>query len=166
VSRISQFISPIVMCMAAIGAVGTARAQDAGFGPAASAVRLDAIRGGVDLGGGLLSSFGIARATYINGQLVAHSEVTIPDIAHVTASQATALAAALQTVVVRNGPGNFADPASFSGAAAATVIQNTLDAQNIQNLTTIRASVDTLADFNLLRLQEGLQAGLVQSLGH
>ena len=162
----NRSISSIVMCLAMVSAAGAAHAQNVGYGPALSAAQLDAIRGGVDMGGGLLGSFGISRATYINGQLVAHSEVTIPDIAHVTVPQATQLAAVLQTVVVRNGPGNFVDPASFAGSSAATVIQNTLNDQNIQNLTTIRASVNTLPDFNMLQLQEGLQAGLVQSIGH
>lgn len=163
---ISHSISPIVMCLVVVCATGNGRAQDIGYGPAVSAARLDAMRGGVDLGGGLLGSFGISRATYVNGQLVAHSQVNIPDIAHVTAPQANALAAVLQTVVVRNGPGNFVDPTAFGDRSAATVIQNTLNDQHIQNLTTIHASVNTLPDFNMLRLQEGLQAGLVQALGH
>ncbi len=163
--RISHPISSIMLCVATVWA-GSVCAQDIAHSRAVSEARLDSIRGGVDLGGGLLGSFGIARATYINGQLVAHSEVTIPDIAHITTQQTTTLAAAVQTVVVRNGPGNFSDPASFSSASAATVIQNSLDDQNIQNLTTIHATVNTLPAFNVLRLQESLQAGLVQSLGH
>lgn len=165
-NNIRRAVSPLVMCLAMVVAAGNGHAQDIGYGPAASAARLDAVRGGVDLGGGLLGSFGISRATYVNGQLVAHSQVNIPDLAHITAPQASALAGVLQTVVVRNGPGNLVDPAAFGDRSAATVIQNALNDQNIQNVTTIHASVNTLPDFNMLRLQEGLQAGLVQSLGH
>jgi hypothetical protein len=128
--------------------------------------QLDTVRGGVDTGGGLLGSFGIDRATFINGQLVAHTSVFIPDIAHVTPQQATALAAAMRTVVIQNGPGNAADPASFSSTPGALVIQNSLDKQNIQNLTSIHATVNTLPMFNALNLQDALQSGLVQSIGH
>lgn len=145
---------------------GIASAQGLDRHRAVTDVQLEAVRGGVDMGGGLLGSFGIDRATYINGQLVAHTAVTLPDIAHVTRQQATALTTAMQAGVITNGPGNVTDPASFNHAPGATVIQNSLDNQNIQNLTTIHATVNTLPVFNALRLQETLQSGLVQSIGH
>jgi hypothetical protein len=154
------------MVLAATACAGTASAQSFDRNNPVSDRQLDSIRGGFDIGGGLLGSFGIDRATYINGQLVAHSQVTIPDIAHITTQQAAALAVAMQTNVIRNGPGNVADLASFSSAPGSTVIQNSLDGQNIQNRTTINATVNTLPLFNALNLQETLQAGAMPSLGH
>lgn len=155
-----------LMWLAAASCAGTAAAQNLDRGNAVSDRQLDAIRGGFDIGGGLLGSFGIDRATYINGQLVAHSQVFIPDIAHITSQQAAALTVAMQTNVIRNGSGNVADPASFSSVPGSTVIQNSLNDQNIQNRTTINATVNTLPLFNALNLQETLQAGAMPSLGH
>jgi hypothetical protein len=135
--------------------------------PVASDDRLDAIRGGFDIGGGLLASFGIERAVYINGNLVSGTGVSIPDIGRMTVAQADALAAATGTVsVIQNGPGNSFDPSMLNHTTAATVIQNSLDNQNIQSLTTINAAVNSLNTFRNLNLQESLQAGLVGSLGH
>ena len=129
--------------------------------------QLDTVRGGFDTGGGLLASFGIERATYVNGQLVAYSQVSIPDVAHITPGQAQALALASLTVnVIQNGPDNLIEPHSFAPGSAATFIQNSLDNQNIQNLTTINATVNTLGAFRANHLQESLQASAIQGLGH
>ncbi|WP_426702905.1 hypothetical protein ACPPVV_07890 [Rhodanobacter sp. Col0626] len=128
--------------------------------------RLDAVRGGFDVGSGLLVSFGIERAVYINGNLASSVSVNIPDVGRMTAEQASALAATTSTVNIRNGPGNTFDPAALNHAAAATVIQNSLDNQDIQSLTTINAAVNNLGTFDSLNLQRSLQAGLINSLGH
>lgn len=156
----------LFLLIAAATSTMAARAQSLNQHNAVSDAQLDTVRGGVDTGGGLLGSFGIDRATYINGQLVAHSSITIPDIAHVTPQQATALATAMRAGVIQNGTGNIADPSAFSSAPGALLIQNSLDNQNIQNLTRIHATVNTLPLFNALNLQETLQSGLVQSIGH
>ncbi|RDS80275.1 hypothetical protein [Dyella psychrodurans] len=129
--------------------------------------KLAAVRGGFDLGDGLEVSFGIERAVYINGDLVTYSSVNIPDVAHITTQQATALASALGTVnVVQDGPGNTFDPSSMGQTAAATVIQNTLNNQTIRSLTTLNVSVNTLNAFRGQGLQQALQAVQVQALGH
>lgn len=128
--------------------------------------RLDAARGGFDSGNGLLVSFGIARQIYVNGNLVSSSNVQIPDVGHITSSQADALALATGTVnVIQIGPGNSFDPSAFRQATGATVIQNTLDNQNIQSLTTLDASVNNLNLFRGLNLQDSLQTGLINSRG-
>ena len=129
--------------------------------------RLDAMRGGFDLGRGLLASFGIERVVYINGNLVSNISVNIPDVARMTTAQASALASAVGTVnVIQNGPGNTFDPATMNRTVAATVIQNTLDAQHIQSLTTINTSVNTLDEFRSINFNNSLQSALIQSLGH
>ena len=129
--------------------------------------RLDAMRGGFDLGQGLQASFGIERLVYVNGNLATRISVNIPDIARMTPAQAGALATAVGTVnVIRNGPGNSFDPAVLNHATAATVIQNSLDAQHIQSLTTISTSVNNLDAFRSINFSNSLQSALVRSLGH
>jgi len=127
--------------------------------------QLDAMRGGFDSGNGLLASFGIERVVYVNGNLAARTSVSIPDIGHMTATQARALAAAGGVLTVQGGQGNAAALAP-AGAATATVIQNSLDGQHIRSLTTIDASVDHLDQFRSARLGDTLQGALIQSLGH
>lgn len=169
---------------------GMASAQDPSFAPqpapsrlsasgmravsawpaAVSDRRLDATRGGFDLGNGLLASFGIERAVYINGSLVSSTRVNIPDIGRITPDQASALTAVTGTVnIIQNGANNTVDPATFGQfghATAATVIQNSLNNQDIRSLTTINATVNSQNMFRSLGLQESLQAGLIGSLGH
>lgn len=129
--------------------------------------QLDTTRGGFDLGHGLLASFGIERAVYINGNLVSSTSVNIPDIGRMTPDQASALAAATGTVnIIQNGANNTVDPATFDHASAATVIQNSLDHQDIRSLTTINVTANSQSLFRSLGLQESLQAGLIGSLGH
>jgi hypothetical protein len=145
-----------------------APSQIAGVWPVAvSDHRLDATRGGFDLGNGLLASFGIERAVYINGNLVSSTSVNIPDIGRITPDQAGALAAATGTAnIIQNGANNTVDPATFDHATAATVIQNSLDNQDIRSLTTINATVNSQNMLRSLGLQESLQAGVIGSLGH
>lgn len=134
---------------------------------AVSDSRLDAIRGGFDFGNGLLASFGIDRVVYINGNLVSSTSVHIPDIARMTLEQANALAAVTGRVnMIQNGPGNTFNPVTLNGTTAATVIQNSLDNQNIQSMTTINTAVNSLGTFRDLNMQETLQTALIGSLGH
>lgn len=148
-------------------AVATAGLAPAETWPTVSDRQLDGMRGGFDLGHGLLASFGIDRLVYVNGNLASSISVNVPDIARITPAQASALAAAVGTVnVVQNGPGNSFDPATLDHAMAATVIQNSLDAQHIRSLTTINAAVNTLDEFRSINFSNSLQSALVRSLGH
>lgn len=134
---------------------------------AVSGHRLDAVRGGFDSGNGLLVSFGIERALYINGNLVVSRSVQVPDVGRMTPAQAAALASATGTLgVIQNGAGNSVDASTFNQATAATVIQNSLDSQDIRSLTTIGAAVNSQLAFRSLNLQQSLQTGLIGSLGH
>lgn len=162
----SRFIVASAL-LAALVWTSIAWAQNPTAAGALSDRELDSVRGGFDAGGGLLASFGIERATYVNGQLVAYSQVSVPDVAHITAGQAQALAQAALTVnVIQNGAGNVIEPRAFAPGSAATFIQNSLDNQNIQNLTTINATVNTLGALRANHLQESLQASAIQGLGH
>jgi uncharacterized cupredoxin-like copper-binding protein len=138
-----------------------------GFGVAVSNRRLDGMRGGFDAGPSLQASFGIQRAVYINGNLVTSTSVNIPNIGQINAAQASALAAVTNTVnVIQNGPGNSFDPAPLTHATGATVIQNSLNNQNIQTLTTVSAAVNSLDTFKNMNLQSTLQSALTGSIGH
>ncbi len=129
--------------------------------------RLDLIRGGFDLGRGLLASFGLSRQVFVNGTRISSASVEIPDMANITQGQAGALrAAAGGTYVVQLGPGNSIDPASFSQATAATVIQNTLNDQNIQSLTTLDVKVNNMNLLHSINLANSLQAAVISSQGH
>ncbi|RDI98081.1 hypothetical protein DVT68_13440 [Dyella solisilvae] len=128
---------------------------------------LDETRGGFDLGNGLVASFGIDRAVYVNGNLVTSTSFNVPDIAHITAQQASAMAAALNTIsVVQVGPNNTFDATGLQATSAGTVIQNTLNHQNIQSITTLNTTVNSLNAFRQGSLQDALQQSQLQSLGH
>ncbi|WP_343851171.1 hypothetical protein [Rhodanobacter soli] len=165
-SKFSHFLALAVLPVAA----SLAHAQEppmAHWPAAVSGHCLDAVRGGFDFGNGLLASFGIERAVYINGNLVTSNSVQVPDIGRMTPDQATALAAATGTVnVIRNGAGNSVDTSAFNQMTAATVIQNSLDNQDIRSLTMINVGVNSQIAFRSLNLQQSLQAGLIGSLGH
>lgn len=127
---------------------------------------LDQARGGFDLGNGLVASFGIDRAVYVNGNLVTSTSFNVPDIAHMTTQQAQAMSAALNTVsVTQVGPGNSFDPSSLGHGIGATVIQNTLNNQNIQSITTLNTSTNSLNVFRQQNFQDALQQAQLQSLG-
>ena len=159
------------LCLAAwmSGACGAAAARandgDVPWMPVSDA-RLDAARGGFDLGGGVVASLGIDRAVYVNGTLVTTLHIQVPDIARVSATQARALASAMSgATVVQNGPGNTVDSGALGQALAATVLQNTLDNQRIAAQTTLDVSVNTLGAFRSLGLQQSLQAATGNPLG-
>ncbi|WP_205746302.1 hypothetical protein [Dyella amyloliquefaciens] len=128
---------------------------------------LDDARGGFDLGNGLVASFGIDRAVYVNGNLVTSTSFNIPDIAHMTTAQATAMQTAINTVTVTQiGPNNSFDPSSLGPNVGATVIQNTLNNQHIQSITTINTSVNTINAFRQANFQDAFQQAQLQALGH
>ena len=167
-----QIFLRVALTAALCGSALVARAQSvpvqrvAGFGLPVPNARLDAVRGGFDLGGGLEASLGIERAIYVDGNLVTFTSVNIPNLANVTTQQAAALASALSTVTVQNGPGNTFVPSSLGSATAATVIQNTLNNQSISSLTTLNVAVNTLNAFRDTGIQQALQAAQIQALAH
>ncbi|MEO6322756.1 MAG: hypothetical protein ABIR56_18925 [Polaromonas sp.] len=151
---------------------GASQAQDLTSVPpegavwlAASDRTLDQLRGGFDMGSGLVVSFGISRAVYVNDQLVTSTSLQVGDITKLSPSQAMALnqQMASQTLVVQNGPGNTVAP----GAATiplATYIQNTLNNQTIRNQTVIQATTNGLGIIKSLNLQNTLNDALTNAI--
>jgi hypothetical protein len=131
---------------------------------AVSETRLDDMRGGFDLPSGLVVSFGISRAAFVNGNLVAQTSFNIPDIATMTAQQAQTLASANTGALVQVGPHNSVQQGALPGLSGA-VIQNSLNNQQIQALTTINAGVNSLGAFkamNFLSTMNSALAGAVR----
>lgn len=143
---------------------------------AASHEKLEQLRGGFDVGQGLTVSFGFIRTVTINGDLLNQSSFNIPDITKITPEQArmTNAAIAQAGLAVQNGPGNsIGSPAGSSSVnpslplqlPTSTVIQNSLDNQNIQTLTIINTGVNSLSLLKAINTQVVLKDALLGALG-
>ena len=130
---------------------------------AVDANTLDDMRGGFDTPLQLKLSFGIERAVYLNGALVTTTSFNLPGLGSMTPENQSALSVASGTVsLLQNGPGNSFALSPAATPLAATVIQNTLNNQSIQGLTTINATANSL---ELLR-SSGFQAVLRDGLSN
>jgi hypothetical protein len=116
---------------------------------------LDEVRGGFEAPATLHASLTLDRVAYVNGERVASSSVSIPDIANMTAEQATALAETAGMLLIQNGPNNAFNVADLGPAS--TVIQNTLSDQHLMTLTTISVEVNSLGAFRDMNFQDGLR---------
>jgi hypothetical protein len=120
--------------------------------------RLAEVRGGFELPTQLHASLSVERAAFVDGERVVNLRADIPDIAHMTAGQATALQSVIAPLVIQDGPGNTV---LANLAPAATVIQNTLNDQRLLSLTTINVDVNTLGAFRDLGFHDALRDHLV-----
>ncbi|HTD04968.1 hypothetical protein [Undibacterium sp.] len=106
--------------------------------------RLDESRGGFDAGG-LVLSFGIERAVYVDGNLVTTTSFNVSDVGKITSDQMKTLSAQAAAMgLVQNGPGNTFQLTSGAASLPGTVIQNTLNNQSIKTLTIINATSNSL----------------------
>jgi len=164
---------------------------------------LDRQRGGFDFGGGLMVSFGLTRAVYINGELITQLNLNFGQLANITPARAAQISSQLAAwAPVQNGPGNTvqtsvpgsASPSApgasgggsatsvaaavTSGATAvnvpvsalggsplATVIQNSLNNQQIIHQTVINATSNALAMVKSLNLQATVNEALARAIG-
>lgn len=121
---------------------------------------MDTVRGGFETANGLRMSFGIERLVYINGELSSTTRLNVSDLGALTggAINAASLPAIGSTVaVIQNGPNNTFVADALSSGAIATVIQNSLDNQHINAVTTVNASVNSLQMMHANRLGETLR---------
>jgi hypothetical protein len=125
--------------------------------------RLDNMRGGFDMPSGLVVSFGISREAFVNGNLVASTSFNIPNIAQMTPQQAQMLANANAGALVQNGLNNTVQTGALPGLTGA-VIQNSLSNQQIQALTTINTTVNSLGAFKALNLGQTLNSALLSAV--
>lgn len=127
---------------------------------AVSESRLDNMRGGFDLPSGLVVSFGISREAFVNGTLVMSTSFNIPNVAQMTPQQAQMVASANNGALIQNGLNNTVQPGGLP-AVTGSVIQNTLSNQQIQALTTINTSVNSLSTFKAMNLSATLNNALL-----
>lgn len=128
---------------------------------------LDNMRGGFDIEDvGLKVSVGIQRAVYINGNLSTTTGFNIPNVGKLTNGQTRLSNPTTSTInLVQNGPGNTFQPGPMPQVTTATVIQNTLDNQNVQSLTTINATANSLGMLKGINFQSSLQDALQNAVG-
>ena len=133
---------------------------------AASDESLSRIRGGFDLGSGLVVSFGISRAVYVNGQLSTSTLFQVSDLNRLNATQTATFSqlAGTKALVVSNGPGNALEAAAAT-VPFATYIQNTLNNQTIRNETVIQASSNGLGLIKNLNLQQSISDAITRAVG-
>lgn len=175
-----QFPLRLLCACTLVWAAGTARAeepQDSGREAfvaydwqAAGDAQLDALRGGFELSSvspGLAVSFGFARTVSINGDVVAQTRFTLPDLAHISAEQARQVTDALgHAQLVQNGLGNSVGSGNVPvGLAAASIVQNSLNNQNIQTLTQIDAGVNSMGMLHSMNTQGALRDALMGAIG-
>jgi hypothetical protein len=130
---------------------------------AVSDERLDRMRGGFDLASGLKVSFGISRMVVVNGNLVTTTSFNIPDISNMSAQQAQQLASINTGALLQNGPGNVVQSGALPALSGA-VIQNTLNNQQIQALTTINTTVNSLSMFKNFNVGSTLSGALINAV--
>jgi hypothetical protein len=150
-----------------VGLAGAPEGAEAGeMWLAVSHSQLDTLRGGFNLGDGLMVSFGISRVAYINKQLVASTTLQFGDITRLSAQQAARLGQQLmlQPQIVQNGPGNALQEGAVSSPLA-TVVQNTLSDQLVRTQTVINVSSNGLSALRNMNLQASIQSALTNALG-
>jgi hypothetical protein len=127
---------------------------------------LDKMRGGFDLGLGLMVSFGISRATYINQELVTSLTLQLGDLSKLTASQAQRLSQQIniQPQVIQNGGGNVVDSGVLN-LPLGTYVQNTLNNQVLRNQTVIDITTNGLSMLKNSNFQSMMQEAITNALG-
>ena len=150
------------------GQTGLRAAERVAFQPtqwiSASNAQMDNTRGGFNLDTGLNVSFGIIRTVTINGNLVSRTNFDLPDITRINADQARLVNKALgETGLIQSGSGNFIDPSIMTSLNGGTIIQNSLNDQQIQTLTVINTGVNSLGLLKSINTQGVLADSLLRS---
>ncbi len=127
---------------------------------------LGELRGGFETPGGLALSFGIERLVYVNGELSSTTTLNVADLGRLVGGAAglEPLPVGTSVAVIQNGPNNTFDAGALASGAFATVIQNSLDNQKIQTVTTINAQVNSLQMLQANRFGESLRNAVNSSL--
>lgn len=159
----------LLLCAGACRAGGTESGVD--FSPVEGAVpvddaALDALRGGFDLGSGLVMSLGIERTVSINGAVTSATSLNIADVSRLSSEQAGQAAAALGALtLVQNGAGNLFIGGPMNQAIGATVVQNSLNDQVLRTQTVISSTVNSAELLKTINFQGSLLDALSGGLG-
>lgn len=123
------------------------------------------MRGGFALPGGLMVSFGIVRTVRIDGEVVSHTTLQIPDVRGITADQARHLGQqAAGLAVVQRGAGNVLHLPT-GAVVPGIVIQNSENNRTLQAVTEITASTNTLRMLQTMNVNQTLSDALKGGLG-
>lgn len=126
--------------------------------------RLAGARGGFVGQSGLQVSLGIERLVTLNGNIVSRVHVEIPDIANLGVQGAREAEQALSAInLVRNGPDTMVGASLAHAAPGTTLIQNSLNGQQIDSRTVISSSVNTLGLLTSLNFQGSLGDAIARS---
>lgn len=122
---------------------------------------LDQMRGGFQSSpNGPILSFGIERTVHLNGQLVSSTVLNIPDLMQLAGNSSRVF------TLVQTGSGNALTPGTAALPALMTVLQNSLDNQNIQNQTVMNATVGALGWTRSLALGNALSQATIGAIRH
>lgn len=161
---VEPIAEPTALAPAAPAALSAQRTAFAGGEALAmSESSLDRVRGGF-VTNGLNISFGIERAVYVNGALLTTTSLNVSDLGRISGGRGTAAVDTGTLALIQSGAGNVVAAGSLSATSLGTVIQNTLDGQKIQNVTTINATVNSLGVLRGLNLQSSLRGAVIDSL--
>lgn len=135
------------------------------FGTPVAAAALDAARGGFEVAGGLSLSLGIERVVSVNGEIMARTNIAIPDLAAMTAEQARLTQDALGAARMIQIGGNNVAAADLNLPNGATLLQNTLSGQDIRTATTISSTVNSMSLIKDINFQSTIRDAVVRSPG-
>jgi hypothetical protein len=135
------------------------------LGTPVAAAALDAARGGFEVAGGLSLSLGIERVVSVNGEIMARTNIAIPDLAAMTAEQARLTQDALGAARMIQIGGNNVAAADLNLPNGATLVQNTLSGQDIRTATTISSTVNSMSLIKDINFQSTIRDAVVRSPG-
>jgi len=124
---------------------------------------MDGMRGGFTTPDGLVLSFGIERVVYINGELASSTRLNVSELGNLVGGSADlrAMVPVGATIgLIQSGPNNTFNGGVMHSGSFATVIQNSLDGQHIQTITTIDAQVNSMDLMQSNRFGESLRDAL------
>lgn len=151
---------------AAFGAMPALQAAEPiGAGKPVDVEVLDRTRGGFEVAGGLSLSLGIERVVSVNGEILARTNFAIPDLSAMTADQARLTQDAIGAAhMIQIGGNNYA-AADLNLPNGATLIQNTLNGQDIRTATTITSTVNSMSLLKDMNFQSTIRDAVVRSPG-
>jgi hypothetical protein len=105
-------------------------------------------------------AFGIERNVHRNGELVRSTVLNVPDLMQLAGNSSRVF------TLVQTGSGNAVTPGTAALPAFMTVLQNSLDNQNIQHQTVINATVGALGWARSLALGNALSQATIGTIRH
>jgi hypothetical protein len=161
VNRATRFARPATLALAALAlsmpTAHQARADGPWGRPLADAV-LAGVRGGASAANGSTLAFGLQQSVTVNGTLVATTSLRVAQQGSQLVAESTG------PLLVQTGAGNSVINGLSGIGPAASIVQNSLDNQRLQTLTSIDVSTTILRAYRDLHLQATLDAATKNAL--